>query len=188
MVAVVAAARDGRRRSLVGPGLHPLCGPWTCWGRRNWWCIHGVEHWHGPALIPMDTRGPSTKRIHHPLLLRCRCILRHGAPKRVPARQDCSPTVVWLDAVCDPGGSPVPLLRVVWRVACAQVKTLSRPPISPVLGALGQMQSLLSSPRRTPAATAAVPGGWIDLTREGFCYAEVFGILSFSVVAQSLVN
>ena len=21
------------------------------------------------------------------------------------------------------------------------------------------------------AATAAVPGGWIDLTREGFCYA-----------------
>jgi hypothetical protein len=28
----------------------------------------------------------------------------------------------------------------------------------------------------------------IDLTREGFCYAENFGILSFSVVAQSLVN
>jgi hypothetical protein len=50
------------------------------------------------------------------------------------------------------------------------------------------MQSIHSSPRRTPAATAAVPGGWIDLTREGFCYAQSFGILSFSVVAQSLVN
>lgn len=45
-----------------------------------------------------------------------------------------------------------------------------------------------SSPRRPPAAKAAVPGGWIDLTREGFWYAENFGILSFSVVAQSLVN
>jgi hypothetical protein len=33
-----------------------------------------------------------------------------------------------------------------------------------------------------------VPGGWIDLTREGFCYALKVGILSFSVVAQSLVN
>src|SRR5215831_3499781 len=50
------------------------------------------------------------------------------------------------------------------------------------------MQSIHSSPRRTPAAPAAVPGGWIDLTREGFCYAQNFGILSFSVVAQSLVN
>src|SRR4029450_1773179 len=65
MVAVVAAARDGRRRSLVGPGLHPLCGPCTCWVRRNGWCINRVEHWHSPALIPMDARGPSTKRIHH---------------------------------------------------------------------------------------------------------------------------
>ena len=35
---------------------------------------------------------------------------------------------------------------------------------------------------------AAVPGGWIDLTREGFCYAKNIGILAFSVVAQSLVN
>jgi hypothetical protein len=38
-----------------------------------------------------------------------------------------------------------------------------------------------SSPRRTPTAKAAVPGGWIDLTREGF-------YLSFSVVTQSLIN
>ena len=51
-----------------------------------------------------------------------------------------------------------------------------------------QIQSIHSSPRRTPAAEAAVPGGWIDLTREGFCYAKIVGILSFSVVAQSLVN
>ncbi len=35
---------------------------------------------------------------------------------------------------------------------------------------------------------AAVPGGWIDLTREGFWYASTVGILSFSVMAQSLVN
>src|SRR5215471_11351808 len=39
-----------------------------------------------------------------------------------------------------------------------------------------------------PLPKTVVPGGWIDLTREGFCYAENFGILSFSVVAQSLVN
>src|SRR5215510_7184644 len=58
----------------------------------------------------------------------------------------------------------------------------------PVLGAMCQIQSVHSSPRRTPPAFAAVPGGWIDLTREGFYYAENLGILSFSVVAQSLVN
>src|SRR5919198_3595706 len=68
------------------------------------------------------------------------------------------------------------------------INTLGSLPNCPVLGALCQMQSIHSSPRRTPTALAAVPGGWIDLTREGFCYAENFGILSFSVVAQSLVN
>jgi len=35
---------------------------------------------------------------------------------------------------------------------------------------------------------AAVPGSWIDLTQEGFCYAENLGLLSFSKVAQSLVH
>jgi hypothetical protein len=39
-----------------------------------------------------------------------------------------------------------------------------------------------------PLRKTVVPGGWIDLTREGFCYALKVGILSFSVVAQSLVN
>src|SRR5215471_16620257 len=73
-------------------------------------------------------------------------------------------------------------------MACAQVNTIGSLPNCPVLGALCQMQSIHSAPRRTPTALAAVPGGWIDLTREGFCYAENFGILSFSVVAQSLVN
>src|SRR5690348_1877734 len=64
MVAVVVA-RDGRRLALWGPGLHPLCGPCTCWVRRNGWCINCVEHWHSPALIPIDARGPSTKLIYH---------------------------------------------------------------------------------------------------------------------------
>jgi hypothetical protein len=32
---------------------------------------------------------------------------------------------------------------------------------------------------------AAVPGGWIDLTREGFCYAANFGILSLRAVTVS---
>jgi hypothetical protein len=73
-------------------------------------------------------------------------------------------------------------------MACALVNAIGSLPHCPVLGALCQMQSIHSSPRRTPAALAAVPGGWIDLTREGFCYAENFGILSFSVVAQSLVH
>ena len=31
-------------------------------------------------------------------------------------------------------------------------------------------------------------GGWINLTQEGFCYASMVGILSFSVMVQSLVN
>src|SRR5215468_4281414 len=73
-------------------------------------------------------------------------------------------------------------------MACTQVNTISRHPNCPVLGAMCQMQSIHSSPRRTPAAYTAVPGGWIDLTREGFCYAHIVGILSFSGVAQSLVN
>ena len=73
-------------------------------------------------------------------------------------------------------------------MACALVNAIGSLPNFPVLGALCQMQSIHSSPRRTPTALAAVPGGWIDLTREGFCYAENFGILSFSVVAQSLVH
>src|SRR5215813_9646731 len=65
MVAVVAAARDGRRRSRVGPGLPPLCGPCPCWVWRHGWCINGAEHWHAPALIPRNARGPSTTLIHH---------------------------------------------------------------------------------------------------------------------------
>jgi hypothetical protein len=72
--------------------------------------------------------------------------------------------------------------------ACAQVNTLSRHPLSLVLRAMCQMQSIHSSPHRTPAAAAAVPGGWIALTREGFYYAKIVGIFSFSVVAQGLVN
>jgi len=40
----------------------------------------------------------------------------------------------------------------------------------------------------TPATTAAVLGGGIDRTREGFCDANVVGILPCSGVAQSLVN
>src|SRR5215467_6398591 len=39
-----------------------------------------------------------------------------------------------------------------------------------------------------PRPEAVVPGGGIDLTREGFFYALNLGILSFSVMAQSLVN
>src|SRR4029434_3635574 len=39
-----------------------------------------------------------------------------------------------------------------------------------------------------PRPEAVVLGGWIDLPQEGFCYASNFGILSFSVVAQSLGN
>jgi hypothetical protein len=73
-------------------------------------------------------------------------------------------------------------------MAYALVKTISSHPNFPVLGAMYQIQSIHSSPRRTPTAKAVVPGGWIDLTREGFYYAENFGIFSFSVVAQSLVN
>ena len=73
-------------------------------------------------------------------------------------------------------------------MACAQVNAIGSHPNSPVLGAMYQIQGIHSSPRRTPAAEAAVPGGWIDLTQEGFGYAHIIGILSFSVVAQSLVN
>ena len=87
-----------------------------------------------------------------------------------------------------PGARQPLSTRVDCRVACAQVNTIGSLPNFPGLGALCQMQSIHSSPRRTPTATAAVPGGWIDLTREGFCYAKIVGILSFSVVAQSLVN
>ena len=39
-----------------------------------------------------------------------------------------------------------------------------------------------------PLPEAAVPGGWIDLTQEGFSYAYTVRILSSSVMAQSLVN
>ena len=48
------------------------------------------------------------------------------------------------------------------------------------------IQCIHPSPRWTPTASAAVPGGWIYLTREGSCYA--IGISSFSIMAQSLVN
>src|SRR5215475_1430549 len=65
MVAVVAAAGDGRRRSRWGPGLHPLCGPCTRWVWRHGWCSNCAEHWHAPALISRDARGPSTTLIHH---------------------------------------------------------------------------------------------------------------------------
>src|SRR5262245_8524019 len=65
MVAVVAAAGDGRRRSRVGPGLHPRCGPCTRWVWRHGWFSNCAEHWHSPALISRDARGPSTTLRHH---------------------------------------------------------------------------------------------------------------------------
>src|SRR5262249_35854659 len=40
----------------------------------------------------------------------------------------------------------------------------------------------------TPPAPAAVLGGWIARTREGFCYAPIVGILACSGVTQSLVT
>jgi hypothetical protein len=60
-------------------------------------------------------------------------------------------------------------MSVDGRVACAQVNTIGSLPHLPVLGALCPMQRIPASPRRTPTALAAVPGGGIDRTREGFC-------------------
>src|SRR5262249_42715611 len=56
MVAVVAAARDGRRLSLLGPGLHPLCGPCTCWVR-----INAMDLFHAVCLAP-TRRSAAPKR------------------------------------------------------------------------------------------------------------------------------
>src|SRR5215471_19143525 len=73
-------------------------------------------------------------------------------------------------------------------MACALVNTLSRHPNFLVLGACVRCRARPLHLAEPPPPKAVVPGGWIDLTREGFCYAENFGILSFSVMAQSLVN
>src|SRR5215831_6972413 len=60
MVAVVAAARDGRCRSRVGLGLHPRCGPCP---------LLGVEQWVGDqwrcarALACAQPKG-CTRSIH----------------------------------------------------------------------------------------------------------------------------
>ena len=73
--------------------------------------------------------------------------------------------------------SETPGARRALSLACPDAwlarrfNTISRHPNCPVLGAMCQIQSIHPSPRRTPTAKAAVPGGWIDLTREGFYYA-----------------
>src|SRR5215468_4202190 len=56
MVAVVAAG-DGRRRSRVGPGLHPRCGPCSRWVWIHGWCSNCAAHWHSPALTFVGDRG-----------------------------------------------------------------------------------------------------------------------------------
>ena len=73
-------------------------------------------------------------------------------------------------------------------MACALVNTISRHPHFLVLGACVRFRARTLHVAEPPPPKAVVPGGWIDLTREGFCYAGNFGILSFSVMAQSLVN
>src|SRR4029453_1114633 len=73
-------------------------------------------------------------------------------------------------------------------MACALVNTISRHPNFLVLGACVRCRARTLHLAEPPPPKAVVPGGWIDLTREGFCYAGNFGILSFSVMAQSLVN
>src|SRR5262252_916081 len=60
MVAVVAAARDGRRRSLVGPGLPPRCGPWTLLGGEQW----GVDQWRGARALACAQPKGGTRSIH----------------------------------------------------------------------------------------------------------------------------
>jgi hypothetical protein len=72
------------------------------------------------------------------------------------------------------------------RLACSLGQNGRQSPKIIVLGATCQIQGTHPSPRWTPAAKAAVPGGWIYLTREGFVYA--ISIPSFSIMAQSLVN
>ena len=49
-----------------------------------------------------------------------------------------------------------------------QVNAIGSNPNLLVLGATCQIQGTHPSPRRTPTVNAAVPGGWIDLTRKGF--------------------
>src|SRR5262249_8833079 len=60
MVAVVAAARDGRRRSLVGPGLHPHCGLWTLLGVDQW----GVDQWRCALALACAQPQGCTRSIH----------------------------------------------------------------------------------------------------------------------------
>ena len=87
-----------------------------------------------------------------------------------------------------PGARKALSSNVLLRMACAQVKTIGSHPNCHVLGAMCRIQGIHPSPRWTPAAEAAVPGGWIYLAREGLQYARFLNISSFSIMAQSLVN
>jgi hypothetical protein len=57
-----------------------------------------------------------------------------------------------------------------------------------VLGACVRFRARTLHLAEPPPPKAVSPGGWIDLTREGSCDAENFGLLSFSVMAQRLVH
>src|SRR5262249_43207988 len=87
MVAVVAAARDGRRRSLWGPGLHQLCGPCTGWVRGNGGGINGVKPTVslGVTCAGVCTYGCGDGRI---VLTRC-AIIDAGLDGRCRPRRTC---------------------------------------------------------------------------------------------------
>src|SRR5262249_5177306 len=55
-----AAAGDGRRRSRVGPGLPPCCGPWTLLGGDQW----GVDQWRGALALACAQPKGCTRSIH----------------------------------------------------------------------------------------------------------------------------
>ena len=87
-----------------------------------------------------------------------------------------------------PGARKALSSNVLLRMACARVNAIGSHPNYPVLGAMCRIQGIHPSPRWTPAAEAAVPGGWIYLARDGLRYANCFDISSFSIMAQSLVK
>src|SRR5688500_4746549 len=73
-------------------------------------------------------------------------------------------------------------------MACAKVNTISRHQTRLFSGLCVRFRAYTLHLAERPLPEAAVPGGWINLTPEGFSYASNVGIFSFSVMAQSLVN
>ena len=113
------------------------------------------------------------------------------AQEALSARQDCSADLLFDSMLSETPGARQSLLSCSRELTHGLLVRSKRSAVTqtfPFSGLCVRFSARTLHLVEHPLPEAAVLGGWIDLTQEGFSYAYTVRIRSSSVMAQSLVN